>query len=231
MRARRPRAHSGSIASSSSSACAATSSTCAARAPVVDQAVVRDPVQPGRELRCRRVRRAGADHVHPHVLEHLVRGAGVAAMAQQIAVAAALVARVQRVEGGGVARGVGEHQRLVAGKRMGCAGIARSIERPSRVATGVSRRVDRRRLRHARSAHGPPIADTPGAGRPSAVARGPRGFGPAIDPAISRHPLTAEDPARSAARPGTASAAAARTRPAGAARPSRSGSRAGRSGW
>ena len=79
----------------------------------------------------RRVRRAGADHVHPDVLEQLVGRARVAAVAQQVAVDAALVPRIQRVERRGVAGGVAEHQVFVAvgvaggvGERAG-AGIAR----------------------------------------------------------------------------------------------------------
>ena len=85
-----------------------------ARAPVIDQAVVRERVQPGRELRGRHIARADANRIHPHILEQLVGDAGVAAVAQQIAIDAALVPRVQRVERGGVARAVGEHQLLVA---------------------------------------------------------------------------------------------------------------------
>ena len=58
----------------------------AARAPVVDQPVARERVEPRRELRGRGVGRAGADRVHPDVLEQLVGGRRIAEVAQQVPV-------------------------------------------------------------------------------------------------------------------------------------------------
>ena len=95
---RAPGIASTSRASSSPSSSIDTNSPWPARAPVVDEPVVRERVEPRRELRGRRVGRAHADHVHPDVLEQLVGGAGVAAVAQQVAVHAALVPRIERVE-------------------------------------------------------------------------------------------------------------------------------------
>ena len=87
----------------------------AAGAMVVDQAVVGERVQPGREFGAGLVGSAHADQIHPHVLEKLLGDAGVAALAQQIAIDAALVPRIDRVERRGIAGGIGEHQVFVAG--------------------------------------------------------------------------------------------------------------------
>ena len=53
-----------------------------AAAPVIDTTVVRDAVQPGRELRRRCVALAVGDHADPDVLEHVRRGGFVAKVAQ-----------------------------------------------------------------------------------------------------------------------------------------------------
>src|SRR6185369_15110864 len=81
-------------------------------APMVDQAMVRNPIQPRRELGAWRIGRARTDHAHPYVLEELVYDTGVTALAQQVAIYGALVARIQRVESGGIVRGIREHQVL-----------------------------------------------------------------------------------------------------------------------
>src|SRR4029077_19057993 len=85
-----------------------------ARAVMIDQTVVREPVQPRRELGGRDVARASANEVHPHVLEELVGDAALAALSKQIAIDAALVPGIERVERRGVAGGRRKHEIFVA---------------------------------------------------------------------------------------------------------------------
>jgi hypothetical protein len=91
----------------------------AARAVMVDQPVVRETVEIGRELRRRRVARASTNQIHPHILEELIDRDTLAALAQQITIDAAFVARVKSIERGRVAGGVSEHQVFVAGRGGG----------------------------------------------------------------------------------------------------------------
>ena len=63
---------------------------------VIDQPIVRNGVDPGRELGRRCIGCAHANRIHPHILEQLVGDAAVAAMSQQVSVDAALVPRVER---------------------------------------------------------------------------------------------------------------------------------------
>src|SRR6185312_12534773 len=89
-----------------------------AGAMMVDQPVMRERVQPGREFGAGLVTGAHADQIHPYVLEKLLGDAGVAALTQQIAIDATLVAGVEGIECRGVAGRIGEHQVLVAGIGM-----------------------------------------------------------------------------------------------------------------
>ena len=84
-------------------------------APVVDHAVVRDGVQPGREACLRRVARTRLDDAHPDLLEQLLGDASLLDAAQHEAVQTAFVPRVERFEGRRVARRVGEHQLFIRG--------------------------------------------------------------------------------------------------------------------
>ena len=109
--------------------------------------MARERVQPRRELRRRHIRAAGTDRIHPHILEEFVGGAGVAQVAQQVAIHAALVARVQRVEGAGVPGAVREHQRLVAvvivrcGRALHCAASMRIRPAGDNARRGLGKRV------------------------------------------------------------------------------------------
>src|SRR6266511_2945919 len=84
-----------------------------ARAVVVDQPVMRQAVEPRRELGSGRVARASPDQIHPYVLEEFVGDTALAALTQQVAVHAALVPGVKRSERRGVAGGVREHEVFV----------------------------------------------------------------------------------------------------------------------
>src|SRR5690606_26447663 len=85
------------------------------RPPVVGQAVVGDAVQPGTERRVRSPAIARRDHPLPDVLEQLLGQGAVAYVALQETEQRQAVARVKRLERGGVAAGPGLHQGVVAG--------------------------------------------------------------------------------------------------------------------
>jgi hypothetical protein len=82
-------------------------------APVIDEAVVRDRVEPGGEARLRRIAAACLDHAHPDVLEQLLGHAALLHAAQHEAEKARAVAPVEGLEGAGVAIAVSEHELFV----------------------------------------------------------------------------------------------------------------------
>src|SRR5690554_206778 len=83
-------------------------------APMVGDAIARDPVQPGRERGVRTPVGTGRHHPLPGVLEDLVGHARVAQLAKQEAMQALAVARVECLERGNVAPAPGEHERVIA---------------------------------------------------------------------------------------------------------------------
>src|SRR4029079_928379 len=94
-------------------------------AVMVDQAVVREAVEIGRELGLDGVAGARPHEIHPHVLEQLLGGAGLPALPQEIAVDAALVTRVEHVECTGFSVAIKKHELLIATLRApGHSGLA-----------------------------------------------------------------------------------------------------------
>jgi hypothetical protein len=83
-------------------------------AVVVDQAMVGDAVEPGREAGQRLIVGAGGDDAQPDVLVKLLGNACVAALVREVAVKASAVAPEQRLERCGITIAVGEHEAFVA---------------------------------------------------------------------------------------------------------------------
>ncbi len=77
---------------------------------VIDEAVVRDAIQEGAELRAGFVAAATADHFAPHLLEQIVRDFRVARVARQITVQSASMTTIKRLECAQIAACVPKHQ-------------------------------------------------------------------------------------------------------------------------
>jgi len=76
---------------------------------MVDRPVVREAVKIRRELRRRCVAPASSDQIHPYILEKFIDRHTLAALAQQITIDVAFVARVESIERRRVSGGIREH--------------------------------------------------------------------------------------------------------------------------
>ena len=84
------------------------------RAPaVIDEAVVRDPVQERAELRARLVAAAARDHAAPHFLEDVVRHFRIARVPGEIAIQRAAMAAIKRFERAQISARISKHQLAV----------------------------------------------------------------------------------------------------------------------
>src|SRR6185369_12622847 len=89
----------------------------AAAAPMIDQAIVRDRIKPGREPRARLVARARLDYAHPDLLVELLGERAHLDAAQDETEKARSMPAVERLEGPGIPAAIGKHELLI--RRLG----------------------------------------------------------------------------------------------------------------
>src|SRR6185369_220028 len=75
-------------------------------AEMIDQPVVRERVEPGRKFGFHLVASARLNQVEPDVLQQLLCRGTAAALPEQITEHAAAMARVEQIEGGGIAAAI-----------------------------------------------------------------------------------------------------------------------------
>jgi hypothetical protein len=80
---------------------------------VVEQAVVGDAIEPGRELRQRFIAGTGVDDLEPDVLIKFLGQPRIAALVRQVAVEPGALTAVECFEGCHIAIAIGEHQAFV----------------------------------------------------------------------------------------------------------------------